>query len=191
MKRISLTTKKKVYLMAVCGLLVLVFLVAVVLAPSIRQTKRLNENFVRTKEEVKNLIIAGSTAKLLEKQVVVYQKDMHKLNEGILEFGNEVEFIEFLEKLAKRDGVKQTLQVTQPAVTAESAYTTSTVSLKLEGTFQHLLSFWMDLEKSPYYVNIASFTIQSAITSSEQRSVEEPLLTANLSGVVFWHNVAL
>lgn len=191
MKRISLTTKKKVYLMAAGGLLVLVFLVAVVLAPSIRQTKRLNENVVRTKEEVKNLIIAGSTAGLLEKQIVVYQKDMHKLNEGIIEFGNEVEFIEFLEKLAKRDGVKQTLQVIQPAVTAESAYTTSTVSFKLEGTFQHLLSFWMDLEKSPYYVNIASFTIQSAITSSEQISVEEPLLTANLSGVVFWHNVAL
>ena len=191
MKFLSLTTKKKVYLMAVGGLLVLVFLAIVVLAPSIRQTKRLHVDFVRAKEEVKNLITVGSTANLLEKQLNAYQKDLHKLNEGILEFGNEVEFIEFLEKLAKRDGVKQTLQVTQPAVTAESAYTTSTVSFKLEGTFEQVLSFWMDLEKSPYYVNIASFTISAAITPSDERVAEEPLLIANLSGVVFWHNGAL
>lgn len=208
MKFLSLTTKKKVYLMTGGGILALVFLVAGVLAPNIKQTKRLHENFVRTKEEVKNLIIAGSTAKLLEKQLTVYQKDMNKLNEGVLKLGSEVAFIEFLEGLAERGGVTQTLQVTQPAMTPQSAYATSAVSFKLDGTFQQVLSYWIDLEKSPYYVNITSFTIQKAgvkevsnyfppvlsesvIGEAEQRAAEEPLLTAKLSAVVFWHNGAL
>jgi hypothetical protein len=77
------------------------------------------------------------------------------------------------------------------------------INLGLEGTFQQLISYWVDLEKSPYYVNVTVFTIKKegqksaqpfnvlnevADSFPDQNSDEEPKVSANFSAVIFWHN---
>ncbi len=85
--------------------------------------------------------------------------------------GEELEFIESLEKIADKCSLKQNIDIGE--IIDKKKTKKLPVTVTLEGNFTNLLKYLVFLEKEKYYVNIYSLALSSSFYSETEKQSEK------------------
>ena len=211
MKRVTLTTQQKMYSLLT---VVILFIVGVLLffhRVNVDDTARIYNQFASSKKEIESLIESGSMASTIQKDLErIKATTIHELNQSLIREGEELLFLQSIEKFSATYGLIQTIQLQEKdEEDAGFPFPISRVFLDVSGDFKSILQYVDSLEKSEYYIQILSITmnkgtattfgntntgtLQGNLPGATPILIEEtipnstgPIINAKINAVVFW-----
>ena len=157
---IKLDIKAKIIALSISMIIASFILIFFFFIPNINKVKNLYLDFSNQKIEVQGLIKSGATSRFLSKQIELLDSDLANLQNSLLVPGKEIEFIQFLEDLAREYNIKQDINLSSAKIFDDQAlFRSADLLLTTEGSFYNLLRYIVALEKSSYYININSISL--------------------------------
>jgi hypothetical protein len=157
---IKLGTKQKIIIVSISMLAISFVLVFFLLIPNINKVKNLYLDFSNQKTEVRGLIKSGATSLSLSKQIELLDNDLTNLQNSLLISGREIEFIQFLENLAREYNIEQDIDLNSAKISNnQPLFRSADLLLTAQGSFYNLLRYIVALEKNAYYININSISL--------------------------------
>ena len=120
--------------------------------PQRKELHELAKKISTEKNELTQLNEQGKNIKELRNQLEKYKKDSVKLENIFLYQNNEIEFITTLEKVASKNGVEQTINLSEPK-NSDNNLLISELNLVVFGKFDQIIDYLEDLESLDYYLN--------------------------------------
>ncbi len=178
MKQITeISLSHKIIIFSLIAVVIMFGLFFLAFLPTIRAVSKSYTDFLAQKQSTENLLNAGATADVIQKQTDGLKQSIAHFNDSFLSSGREIDFIQFLEATGRENGIKQTIQLNDPAFAKpDDFYPSALLVIKINGSFLQFLNYLIDLEHSPYYINVFSVTINSTTPGSIHSSEQSPLI---------------
>jgi len=161
MKKISFST----FLFFLSTFLLIFF----VISPSFREIKKNSEALLSEREKMILLAKEKENLKEMKEILKTYQAELEKMENLFIDRKIPIEFINFLEKIAKESQAKFEIAL-MVEKTIPDPWPSLIFQINLESSFPNFLKFLEKLENSPYLIEIQNLNI-SRLTQAEQ---EEP-----------------
>jgi len=84
------------------------------------------------------------------------KNELSLMNSAILKVGEELKFITSLENIARDNNLTQKLDMDADSVKQFEGYQIMRISLSLNGSYEDLMNYLIQIEKMEYYINIDS-----------------------------------
>jgi len=176
--------KKKLAILIIPSLLMAIMLFFAII-PTISQIKETSQNI---KDRRSSLELKSLPAQNIKKNINKLNeiKKNSKIYNSFVTKGEELNFIESLENIAKDNSVKQNIEISNPDKKEKLP-----ILIMLEGDYISLLKYLTSLERSEYYINIQSLSFNSVnkkniIADSMSDNLEKNnLIKLSLKGFAF------
>jgi len=213
---INISIKKKIIILVIIFVLIITGLAIFNFFPCWHQIRVLNQEVLTQKQEVKQLLEIDKSSSSLERNLAQAEEKIFLLHNSLLEKGQEVDFINFLENTALNHNLEQKINLTPPTKDKSKnlnqvSFPYGELNLTLLGSFKNFLKYLRVLEASPYYISINKIDFCSESSSnfsnvfsthtlklnrdnlselSKNQKDDEPNqeIEINLQGIIFWQN---
>ncbi|MBU4299411.1 hypothetical protein KJ636_05210 [Patescibacteria group bacterium] len=177
---------KKTIIALISGLFILVLLL-VFIFKILKDIPENSKDLISQKTEL-NLLenkIAGIES--FEREYKINKEELEKIDKLLLEFGNPVNFIDFLNFLRKTAADSEvSINISPPSPKKEvsgSPWPSITFQISGSGKFLNLMRFLDKLKNSPYLLEVSDLSAR-AVREDEKKSPPDEI-NANLSLMVF------
>ena len=168
-----LKAKQKIKIDIVVFSLFLVLIIFLAIVPLSSQLKKDSKNLATKKSA---LIFLENQIKALndfQNSSSKYQEKISKLNSSFVSKEAPIEFIEFLEKEAKKQGLKISLSSNMTPVEQKENSLTVGFGATLTGDFPDVLVFLQKMEKSPWLIKVEQVNINRIESQSNFYQLED------------------
>lgn len=162
--------------------LLLVALVVLLIIPSFREIKVINEQVIEERTRLERLYTKGQLQKAVQQNYESIKNDINFLDEAILTENQELRYITDVEELAERTGVSVALSVGASKREPERRYSTLDFTITARGGWEQLSRFSAELEALPYYTNIKELTV----SAREQEGTSARTATLTMNAATYW-----
>ena len=147
---------KKIFTITI-GFLLIIGILYFLILPAISEIKEMSVDIYNKKSVLEKKSFASQDIKEKLKKINTIKKSPEFYSCFIIH-GQELDFIETIEKKAKQYSIKQDLKIINQA-DIDKKYLL--LSINLEGDYISLIKYLTSLEKEKYYINIQSITLSS------------------------------
>lgn len=147
---------KKISALAIGFLLIIAILFFLIL-PAISDIKTISADVADKKSILEKKSFANQDIKEKLEKINKIKKSP-EFYSSFINQGQELDFIETIEKIADRYSIKQNLKITNQADIKREDLS---LSINLKGNYISLMQYLTSLEKEKYYINIESLTLSS------------------------------
>lgn len=152
--------KKKIISAVIVVLVFMALIIYFIILPTINDIKQISDTIYAERVDLEKKYLRGQLLKTTINEFEAVKPAQEKLTSVFIIEGKELEFITALEKIATLWGLDQNL-VLQP-VQAKSGFSyAQPLEIKVKGDFVKILRYLNDLEKTKYYFNITSLSLNN------------------------------
>lgn len=148
----------------------LVLLIVLVIYPVVSSILSLNDQIQEERVDLEKKYIRGQLLKQTQDDLLGIEKEIDRVHGITLKSGNELDLIQTLERIAQLHNMKQEISMDGLPEHFDKTIALPT-RIELEGTFDELLGYLIELESLSFYVNIDGINISSGAADSKNRGV--------------------
>lgn len=141
----------------IAGFLLIIAILFFLILPNISEMERISNDITNKKLILEKKSFANQNIKNKLEKINKIKKSP-KFYSSFIIAGQELNFIEKIEKIAKKCSVKQNLKIINQSDTNKKSLS---LSINLEGDYISLIKYLTFLEKEKYYINIESIILSS------------------------------
>src|SRR6056297_2684018 len=158
--RFRLSERNKIIVLLVFLLATVFLLIFLVIIPCAEEIKKTKKKVKEQRMEIEEKYLAGINAKLLSGKAPEINKKMEKVEKVLVNPDNQLEFVTSLEKLAKKNNIKQTPNIEYNS--GEELDFARKIPLKLftQGRLSDQLVYLKGLKSLRYYLEINSIKMK-------------------------------
>lgn len=155
-----MATKKKIIISIAIVLVFTALIIYFIILPTVNDIKQISNTIYAERVDLEKKYLRGQLLKTTIKEFEASKPSQEKLASVFISEGKELEFITALEKIAGVWGLEQNLSL-QPVETKSGFSYAQPLEIKIKGDFIKILKYLADLEKTKYYFNITSLSLDS------------------------------
>jgi len=151
----KITIKQKIVLFFFIFLLAALTITYTVLIPTIKAIIKEKESIIMQKIELEKKILREKNMVKLSEKLKIIKPQIETIENTFINKNRELEFITTLEGIALRNDVIQKLNLNIDK-NFEKNYIKIPLNINVQGTYDNLIDYIVDLENYKYYININS-----------------------------------
>jgi len=174
--------KNRFMISTIAFALLLVALVALIIFPSYREIKIINEQVMEERVRLEKLYTQGQLQKLVQQNYESIKHEVRFLDELALKENEELAYITAAERAAEEAGVLLNLTIGDSKRVPNQRFSELEFTFTIRGDFRALVRFIERLESLPYYTNIAEIT--TSVRGGESGSDRHATMT--IKATTYW-----
>ena len=161
-----------------------------VLLPAINDIKKLRAEIINQKVDLEKKLSQEKNMTKLSDKIKKIEPQIDILENIYINKNRQLEFITVLEGIADKQQVAQKIVLNPENETKELNYYKTPLSIVVQGTYNNLINYLINLENINYYINIYSLSLnssgQSGRTSHPPGGEAEQNLVLRISAYTYW-----
>ncbi len=133
-------------------IIILITMVVLVVWPAFNTITTIKKEINQEREILENKLSLGINIKNINEELMEAEKHQEKFNSAFISVGQELELINFIEKIAKNNEVEINLKPDFNLPKTDTSIIKLPINLTASGEFNNIYSFIKDLDKSPFYL---------------------------------------
>lgn len=184
---LKLNLRKKITLSAAVFLAVIGSIIYFVVAPTIKDIKKMRDEIQAQKTDLENKYLKSKNLKKLSKNLNKIESQLEELDKAFINQNRALEFITTMEEIAGGEGVAQKINLLSPQNLKENQlYKKIPLQIAAEGGFEGEARYLAGLEKLSYYINISSLELTAAPNSPGQEEKTRANVNMLVTADTYW-----
>ncbi|MBI2050725.1 MAG: type 4a pilus biogenesis protein PilO [Parcubacteria group bacterium] len=150
--------KNRFMISTIAFALLLVALAALIIFPSYREIKVINQQVLEERMRLEKLYTQGQLQKAVQQNYESIKQEIGFLDEVMLAEREELAYITAVERVAEEAGVELDLAIGDAKRVPDQRFSELGFTLTARGDWEQLVRFVGRLESLPYYTNISEMT---------------------------------
>jgi Tfp pilus assembly protein PilO len=190
----SSTKKYLPLILASAALLILIF---VIIFPTIKKIKKLNDEISNERQKLEEYYAKGQSLKNSKVKYAEIKNNMTELDKIFIVEGKELDLITRLEIIADQTGVSQNINLLPEKIETRGQLKKMPVSLQAAGSYPRLINYLRAVENADFYFNVESLAFSQGgqlknhqITTPEELAAlkSNPNISLDLKGFVYYYS---
>ncbi len=160
----SIGIKYKIILTLFINFLVIILIIYLIIIPRIRYIKENGEQIIRRRIFLEEQYIKVKRFMASNKDMNLVDADIQKLDEVFVDYDEDLQFIETLEKVAIDNNINQRISLGSIKNGEVSDFEKIILEISADGNFLNMMNYLINLETLNYYINISSLDIYKPST---------------------------
>lgn len=169
--------KNRFYINLAVIFLFFILIVAFVVYPALVEINRANAEIMAERAKLQQKLAMGLNIKKIARDLENIKEPAKKLDEIFIAKGDELEFVNQLEKMAGQNGIDIRLNSDFISQNAKPGVNRVEIQMGISGDYQRLIGFMDELEKIKTYVNLTTLIFAP---DSKSSSAVNAQLTGNI-----------
>lgn len=144
---------------AILGLIIILVIIVAIL-PLAKEIKKSYSSFISQKRELILLKMKAENLIKLQQQYLIFRDDLDKINEVFIDPETPIEFLKFLEEIAKNCQVPIEVSIGTVKEIKTDIWPSLSFQIFLKGSFPEVLKFIEKIENNPYLTKIEKLNIK-------------------------------
>ena len=162
--------------------LLIFFIIYFIIFPRVKFIRENGREIIERRVFLEEQYIRARNFKENNEEMKLVDADIQKLDEVFVNYDNDLQFIETLEKIAIDNNVNQKISLGAIKNEEISEFEKITLEISANGNFLNIMNYLIDLETLNYYINISSLDIFESKVDIERGPGEEgPSSSSNVS----------
>lgn len=169
----KLSIKNKIILSFLFNSLVIFLIIFFVIMPRVRFIKEKGDEILEKRRFLEEQYIKAKNFRETNEDMNLVDEDIDKLDEVFVDYNEDLEFVETLERVADENNVEQEISLDSKKEGEESEFEKIRLEISAEGSFFNVLNYLVSLETLDYYINISSLDINKTSKQKDVRGEDQ------------------
>lgn len=187
----NLSTRNKI-IATFLGYSLLIFLIIYfIILPRVKFIRENGREIIERRVFLEKQYIRARNFKENNEEMKLVDADIKKLDAVFVDYNNDLQFIETLEKIAIDNNIDQKISLGAIKNEEISEFEKITLEISVNGSFLNVMNYLINLETLNYYINISSLDISESKIDFEKRPGEEgpsssSKVTCKITADTYW-----
>ena len=163
--------------------LLLAALVILVVVPSFKKIRLINEQVLEERIRLKKLYTKGQVQKTVQQNFASIKNEVQFLDEMLLKENQELDFITQIEHVAENSGIEIDMSIGKTKRIPEQRFSELEVNYTVNGSWEQFMEWISGIESLPTYTNIHEINV--AIHTDDSNELERNAIIG-IEANTFW-----